>query len=89
MTQQSQRMSQEELVASELNHIKYYLVTRIYNDFQPPLMQILWATDLLADSNHKSTDSEQLQHLQVIRNSVKQMVESLEILVKVIEGDHN
>jgi len=82
-------MVQEELVASELNHIKHYLATRIYNKFQSPLRQILLATDLLTDSKHQSTDSEHLQHLQIIRNNVKQMVESLENLVKDIEGDHN
>lgn len=89
MRQQLQKIGKEESVDSELNHLRYYLVTRIYNEFQPPLMQILFATDLLAETNHKLTDSEQLQHIQVIRNNVKEMVESIEDLVKYIEGDPN
>lgn len=80
--QQVKKIGTEEPVASELSNLKYYLATQIYKEFQEPLMQILFAADLLAENNHKLTMLEQLQHIQLIRDSVKQMIEVFDDFLK-------
>lgn len=81
------KIQQKLLAEQKCSEIKSRYITMTSHEFRTPLMTILSSSELLEHYGNQWTQQKQINHLQRIQNSVKQMIDLLNGILTIGKAD--